>query len=58
VEEVFIDDPDSYADIAQYLKAVSPELADRVKHYKGNDPIFDAFGIEPQIEKTFERRCG
>jgi ribonuclease G len=56
VEEVFIDDEDSYADIEQYLKAVSPELSDRVKHFKGNDPIFDAFGIEPQIEKTFERK--
>jgi len=56
VEEVFIDDVDSFTDIEGYLKAVSPELADRVKHYQGNDPIFDAFGIEPQIEKTFERK--
>src|SRR5262245_15018008 len=23
---------------------------------QGQDPIFDAFGIEPQIEKTFERK--
>ena len=56
VEEVFIDDPDSFAEIQAYLKAVSPELADRVKHYKGKSPIFDAFGIESQIEKTFERK--
>jgi ribonuclease G len=56
VEEVFIDDPDSFSEIQGYLKAVSPELADRVRHYKGKDPIFDAFGIEPQIEKTFERK--
>jgi ribonuclease G len=56
VEEVFIDDADSFAEIEGYLKAVSPELSDRVKHYKGKDPIFDAFGIEPQIEKTFERK--
>jgi ribonuclease G len=56
VEEVFIDDPESFAEIQAYLKAVSPELADRVKNYKGKSPIFDAFGIEPQIEKTFERK--
>ena len=56
VEEVFIDDADSFAEIEGYLKAVSPELSDRVRHYKGKDPIFDAFGIEPQIEKTFERK--
>jgi len=56
VEEVFIDDKGSFAEIERYLKAVSPELADRVKHYRGKDPIFDAFGIESQIEKTFERK--
>ena len=56
VEEVYIDDKDSYAEIQAYLKAVSPELRDRVILYKGREPIFDAFGIEPQIEKTFERK--
>src|SRR5205814_358791 len=39
-----------------YLKAVSPELRDRVQLYKGTEPVFDAFEIEPQIEKTFERK--
>jgi ribonuclease G len=38
------------------LKLVSPELIDRVKLYKGREPIFDAYGIEPEIEKTFERK--
>ena len=56
VEEVFIDDKEAHGEIDRYLKAVSPELADRVRHYKGKDPIFDAFGIEQQIEKTFERK--
>jgi len=56
VEEVFIDDKDSFAEIERYLKAVSPELADRVKLFRGKEPIFDAFDIESQIEKTFERK--
>lgn len=56
VEEVFIDDKESFAEIQNYLKVVSPELRERVKLYKGKEPIFDAFGIEPQIEKTFERK--
>src|SRR3989454_7697269 len=56
VEEVVIDDKESFAEIQSYLKSVSPELRDRVKLYKGRAPIFDAFEIEPQIEKTFERK--
>ena len=56
VDEVFIDDRTAFTEIERYLKAVSPELADRVKPYKGKEPIFDAFNIESQIEKTFERK--
>jgi ribonuclease G len=56
VEEVWIDDKESFAEIQSYLKSVSPELRDRVKLYKGREPIFDFFAIEPQIEKTFERK--
>ena len=56
IEEVIIDDKDSFAEIQSYLKLVSPELRERVKLYKGRDPIFDAYNIEPQIEKTFERK--
>jgi ribonuclease G len=56
VAEVIIDDQDSFAEIQAYLKAVAPELRDRVQLYKGREPIFDAFQIEPQIEKTFERK--
>lgn len=56
VEEVVIDDKESFAETQAYLKAVSPELRDRVKLYRGRDPIFDAYEIEAQIEKTFERK--
>ncbi len=56
IEEVVIDDKESFAEIQGYLKAVSPELRDRVELYKEREPIFDAFEIEPQIEKTFERK--
>ncbi len=56
VDEVIIDDKDSFAEIQRYLKTVSPELCDRVQLYKGREPIFDAFNIEAQIEKTFERK--
>jgi ribonuclease G len=56
VEEVVIDDKESFGETQAYLKAVSPELRDRVKLYRGRDPIFDAYEIETQIEKTFERK--
>ncbi len=56
VDEVVIDDQDVHRDVLNYLKAISPELRQRVRLYKGREPIFDYFGIESQIEKAFERR--
>ena len=56
IHEVIIDDKESFAEIQSYLKNVSPELRERVQLYKGREPIFDAFNIESQIEKTFERK--
>ncbi len=56
VEEVVIDDKESCAEIQNYLKNVAPDLRDRVKLHREKEPIFDAYGIEPQIEKTFERK--
>ncbi len=56
VDDVVIDDKESFGETQAYLKSVSPELRDRVKLYKGREPIFDHYEIEPQIEKTFERK--
>jgi len=56
IEEVAIDDKDTFTEIQAYLKSVSPELRDRVLLYKDREPIFDHYEIEAQIEKTFERK--
>jgi ribonuclease G len=56
VDEVWIDDPEAFGEVQDYLKSVSPELRERVHLYNEPDPIFDHFEIEPQIEKTFERK--
>ncbi len=39
-----------------YLGRVSPELLDRVKTFDEDRPIFEAFGIEDEIQAAFRRR--
>ena len=56
VDEVVLDDKDVHRDVLNYLKSISPELRQRVRLYRGREPIFDYFGIEAQIEKAFDRR--
>ncbi len=55
-DEVVVDHKESFSEIQQYLRSVAPELRERVKLYAGRQPIFDAYNIESQIEKTFERK--
>ncbi len=56
VDRVIIDGKKEFREILGYLKSYAPELRSRVEHYEREVPIFDRFGIEPEIEKTFERK--
>ncbi len=56
VDEVIVDSPEVHREIRLYLESVSPNLVNRVRPYKGKLPIFDAFRIESEIEKLFERK--
>ncbi len=56
VDAVYIDDKDEFKTVTTYLKVLSPDLVDRVKPYNGEASLFDYFGIEEELEKTFARR--
>jgi ribonuclease G len=57
VESVQVDSRQVHNEIVEYLKGVAPELADRVKLYEGNVPLFDRADIETEIRDLFKRRC-
>jgi ribonuclease G len=56
VNEVVVDSPDVFREIGEYLDSVSPDMVSRVRQYRGTLPIFDAYRIESEIEKLFERK--
>lgn len=56
VQRMVIDSEEKYREIADYLKQVSPELVDRIELYDDPIPLFDAHGIEAEIEKAFRRK--
>jgi ribonuclease G len=56
VDEFIVDDPDVHARVLGYVRALVPALEDRVKLHTERPPIFDAFGIEKDIEKALRRR--
>lgn len=56
VDRVVVDSKDVYKEILRYLRSDAPELKSRVKLYTGEGPIFDEYGIEGEITKSFERK--
>jgi len=57
VEQVTVDSRQVYNEILEYLKGIAPELADRVKLYEDQIPLFDKASIEHEIRDLFKRRC-
>jgi ribonuclease G len=56
VEEFVIDSPEVHAKCADYVRTLVPAPAGRVVLHDGKAPIFDALGIEKEIEKALRRR--
>jgi ribonuclease G len=56
VDEFLIDRREVYERCAGYVQSLVPALAERVKWYEGRAPIFEAFGIEKEIDKALRRR--
>ena len=56
VDRLVVDSKHEYKQILSYLKSTSPQLRDRVEYSKDKTPVFDAFGIEEEIEKCSERK--
>lgn len=62
VTAVVADQKSDYDEIIAYLQAVSPDLCNRVQLYTGNQPLFDAYNIEKDLERSLRRKvwlkCG
>jgi ribonuclease G len=55
-EKVVVDHDRTYRRIVGYLKRTSPELAARVEHYKGKEPLMERYGVDEAVRSTLSRR--
>ncbi len=56
VDRLWCDDSATYGRIIQFVQNYMPRLRSRVQLYEGDEPIFDHFRIEPQLERALDRR--
>ena len=56
IEEFLVDSPSAYEKCLEFATQLVPQLASRVKQWDKDAPIFEATGIEREIEKALRRR--
>ena len=56
VERLVVDDAKRHKALLTFLNKVGPELVPKVELYDGEEPLFEAHGIEEQITRALERR--
>ncbi len=56
VEKLVIDDRAEYERIVQFVDQNVPHVRSAIELYEGNEPIFDAFGIEQELTRALSRK--
>jgi ribonuclease E len=56
IEEILVDDFDTFRKMRSYLKAVAPRHMKMIKHYKEKVPLFEKFQLEEQIRLIYLER--
>lgn len=55
ISEIWLDDPEVYHRARDFMQQVMPNNLPKLKLYKDNDPLFNRYQIEGQIETAFSR---
>lgn len=62
LKKIIVDSPQVADRVREFLSFASPKTQDVVETYRGSDPMFHHYGIEPEIDKLYLRRvplpCG
>jgi ribonuclease G len=56
IEQIVIDDKEQYQRLVRFIEMFMPERAKDIVFYSGDEPIFDAYGIEDEIGRALSRK--
>ena len=56
IDEIFVDDKETYQEMKAFLKVTRPGWESRLKFHSKKEPLFEAFSIDSQIEEIFSRK--
>jgi ribonuclease G len=55
-ERAIVDDPKQHHRLVSFFSRTAPELVDYVELWDGDTPLFEAFGVEKELDATLSRR--
>jgi ribonuclease G len=56
IDKIVIDDKEQYRRLLRFIETFLPERVKDVELYAGDEPIFDAYGIEDEIRRALSRK--
>ncbi|MDQ7819413.1 MAG: Rne/Rng family ribonuclease [Armatimonadota bacterium] len=56
VSRFLIDSPEEYQRIADLVRSFAPKLVSRLQLYQGEEPVFEALGVEREVDKALRRK--
>ena len=55
-QRLIVDNPRDFQRLQDFTDTVMPRMTSRIEPYEEPEPLFDRFGIEPQIMRALERK--
>lgn len=56
IDRMVIDDPDEYEKVHLIAKLIAPTMKDKIQLYDRDVPVFDAYGIERDLERLLQHK--
>jgi ribonuclease G len=56
IQKLVIDDRDEHERILRFVREQAPQLESQIELYAGDEPIFDAFGVEQELKRASQRK--
>ncbi len=56
ISTIIIDSKKIYKEIKSYVDDKTPEYSEKIESYSGDQPLFDVYNIEKQIEESLQRK--
>ena len=56
VDRVVVDDQFTYERVVRFVKTFAPQLQDKVYFYDEETPLFDAYGVEMDINRALDKK--